>query len=421
MDAPEKLKFLTEDQVRSVRNQFGTPVYVMDEASLLRRAAEVMAFPNAFGITPRFAMKANPNRQVLSCLHGAGLHIDASSGYECHRAMRAGIPADCISLSSQQLPEDLRNLIELGIEFNATSLNQIRQYGRLFPGTSLGVRLNPGMGSGSTNRTNVGGPASSFGIWHEQIPEVQQELAAHSLSVKRVHTHIGSGSDPEVWTQVATMSLNLLKHFPDATTLNLGGGFKVARMATEKATDLQTVGTAVKASFEAFAAETGRHIKLEIEPGTYLVANAGAIVSTIQDVASTGASGYRFLKLDTGMTEVLRPSLYGAQHPLIMVTATPEKQPRPTQPTLVCGHCCESGDVLTPAPGDPEALAPRELPMAAIGDLLVIEGAGAYCAAMPAGNYNSFPLAAEVMRKSDGNMVLTRRRQSLDQMLANEQ
>jgi diaminopimelate decarboxylase len=155
-----------------------------------------------------------------------------------------------------------------------------------------------------------------------------------------------------------------------------------------------------------------------LEPGTYLVANAGAIVCTVIDVVDTGANGYNFIKTDTGMTEVIRPSMYGAQHPIIVVPATPEK--RGTRDCIVVGHCCESGDILTPEPGNPEGLQPRTLTEPKIGDLLVVGGAGAYCAGMSAKNYNSFPEAPEVLLTSQGEFRLLRERQTLDQIVANE-
>lgn len=419
MSAPETLRFLTPALARRIRAEFGTPVHVYDEATLTRNARQVLAFPNAFGLTARFAMKANPTAAVLKLFQSLGLHIDASTGFECRRAMRAGFPGPHISLSSQELPEDFADLVRLGVKVNATSLRQLERFGQALPGGRVGLRINPGLGSGSTNRTNVGGPGSSFGLWHESIPQAQAIAARHGLIIERLHTHIGSGSDPEVWKRVSEMSLNLVRQFPAVDTFNLGGGYKVGRMSHEKSTDLQDVGAPMKAAFERFAAETGRRLRLEIEPGTFLVALAGAVVSTVQDIVSTGAAGHTFLRLDTGMTEVLRPSLYGAQHPITVVPAT-ERGDTDTASYLVAGHCCESGDILTPAPGDPEGLQPRVLQRAEIGDIAVIDGTGAYCAGMPAKNYNSFPEAAEVLVAADGTPRLIRRRQTLDQMLANE-
>ena len=167
-----------------------------------------------------------------------------------------------------------------------------------------------------------------------------------------------------------------------------------------------------------FAAEGGPRLRLEIEPGTFLVGNAGAVVASVIDVVDTGKEGFSFIKTDTGMTEILRPSMYGAQHPLTVVPR--EDGDRPPREYLVVGHCCESGDVLTPAPGDPEALRVRPLAEARVGDAVVIGGAGAYCAGMSAKNYNSFPEAPEVLLDTDGGFHLMRRRQTLDQVIANE-
>ena len=412
-----ELQFLTREQAESVRKSFGTPVYVYDEASLRRNAEAVLGFPNAFGLTARYAMKANSNAAILQILDRLGLHIDASSGAEVERALRAGIDAAKISLSCQEFPSNLGELYEKGISINACSLNQLERFGELFPDRQVGLRINPGLGSGHSERTNTGGTSSSFGIWHENMDEVKALIEKFQLKIFRVHTHIGSGNDPDVWQRVAGLSLDLVRLFPDVTTLNLGGGFKVGLMSGEQTTDLQEIGAPVLEALEKMAEESEREIHLEIEPGHFLVGNAGCIVSTIQDIVSTGKAGYNFLKLDTGMTEILRPSLYGAQHPLAVF---PKNDTGRKISYIVVGHDCESGDLLTPAPGQPERLQPRELAGAAIGALCVIDGTGAYCAAMAAVNYNSFSRAPEVLLREDGSFALIRKRQTLDGVVEDE-
>jgi diaminopimelate decarboxylase len=156
-------------------------------------------------------------------------------------------------------------------------------------------------------------------------------------------------------------------------------------------------------------------LHLEVEPGTFLVANAGAVVSTCIDVVDTGARGYKFAKLDTGMIDVTRPALYGAQHP---ITVMADK--RQEANVVFVGPCCESGDILTPAPGDAEKLAPRPSLVPAIGDLVIVGGAGAYCAAMSTFNYNSYPQSPEVMLEPDGTFRLLRKRQDPEAVWANE-
>lgn len=409
--------FLDGATAGSIAASFGTPVYVYDSETLEANAQAALDFPNAYGLTVRYAMKAAPNRAILKQFCAAGLQIDASSGHEARRAMAAGFPAGAISLSSQELPEDFDQLHRQGVAINACSLHQLERFGAAFPGGEIGLRFNPGAGSGGNNRTNVGGPSSSFGIWHAWIDQVKEMVDRFGLKVVRIHTHIGSGSDPAVWQTIAGMSLDLVRQFESVHTLNLGGGYKVARMEDEVGTDLQACGAPVAEKFREFAAETGREIKLEIEPGTFLLANACSLLAKVQDRVSTGSEGYEFIKLDTGMTEILRPSLYGAQHPIRIV----QQEPRAGQRAyVVAGHCCESGDILTPAPGDPELLAPRLLPLTEIGDLCLIDGVGAYCSAMSTKHYNSYPEAAEVLLDGDRQPHLIRRREDPEALWANE-
>jgi diaminopimelate decarboxylase len=407
--------FLTAEQAAEVRDRFGTPCYVYDRRALETAARAALAFPAPFGFTLRYAMKANPSLGILSLFRGLGLHLDASSDFEVERALRAGFAPEQIQLTSQMPSRRLAEHVRRGVLFNACSLYQLEEFGRVAEGRTLSVRMNPGLGSGGTNRTNTGGPASSFGIWHDYLDRVIETAARYSLTIDRLHTHIGSGSDPEVWKRVTRMTLDLAARLPDVKTVNLGGGFKVGRMPDERTTDLADVGEHVCHELIGFEQRAGRGLRLEIEPGTYLVANAGAVVASCIDVVDTGPDGYRFAKLDTGMTEVTRPALYGAQHPIAVLADRDE-----TAEVVFVGPCCESGDILTPEPGDPEALGPRTVRRPAIGDLVVVGGAGAYCAAMSTANYNSYPQAPEAMLEADGTLRLLRRRQRPEQVWENE-
>ena len=416
--SPEPLRFLTEGQTLALQERFGTPLYVYDQETLEAQAQRALRLPAPFGLTVRYAMKACPSAGVLRVLTRAGLQVDASSGWEARRALAAGVPAGHILLTAQQLPDDLDELTAAGVRFNACSLDQLAAYGERFPGAEVAVRLNPGLGSGHSNRTNVGGPSSSFGIWHTHLEPLLEAARARGLRITLLHTHIGSGSDPGVWQHCARLTLNLARHLPDVTAVNLGGGYKIGRMSGESSTDLLRAAAPIVDELRRFADDSGRRLRLEIEPGTFLAGNAGAVVASVIDVVDTGKEGFSFIKTDTGMTEILRPSMYGAQHP---VTVVPRGGgDRPLREYLVVGHCCESGDVLTPAPEDPESLRVRTLVQARVGDAVVIGGAGAYCAAMSAKNYNSFPEAPEVLLGADGAFHLLRRRQTLAQMTENE-
>ncbi len=416
--ADSALGTLTTGQILTVQDQFGTPAFVYDQLTLERRAHDVLGFPNPFGLTVRYAMKACPNAAVIRVLTNAGLQIDASSAFEARRAIAAGVDPSHILLTAQELAPDFSTLVSQGVRFNACSLGQLRAFGEAFPGREVGVRFNPGLGSGHSRRTNVGGPSASFGIWHDHLERVIDLQRKYDIQITLLHSHIGSGSDPAVWQRCAGLTLAIVERFPSVTTVNLGGGYKVARVAGEEATDLTLAGAPVAAALEEFDRRCGRQLRLEIEPGTFLVANAGTIVSTVTDVVDTGKEGFSFIKVDAGMTEILRPSMYGAQHPIAVVPRI-EGDGRANE-YLVVGHCCESGDVLTPEPGNPERLLPRMLTVPNIGDALVIGSSGAYCSAMAAKNYNSFPEAPEILLDRDGIFHQIRKRQSLEQVLQNE-
>uniref|UniRef100_A0A7S0KX42 Diaminopimelate decarboxylase n=1 Tax=Asterionellopsis glacialis TaxID=33640 RepID=A0A7S0KX42_9STRA len=427
--------FLTSETAKAcIDAAGGTPLYAYSLDKLKESADDCLAFPNAYGLTVRYAMKASPNGSILKYFNSRGIHIDASSGFEVRRAISNGIPPENISLSTQELPADFAELVDMGIKVNACSISQLERFGEHFAGTGqkVGVRVNPGVGSGgfssSTSgfsKTNVGGPASSFGIWHELVEDgtVLSIVEKYGLVVERIHTHIGSGSDPVIWQKVATKSLSFCKIFPTVEALNLGGGYKVGRNPGEPTTDLQEIGGPVADAFRTFAEENGRELKLEIEPGTYLVAMSGALVSSVQDkVFTTGEDGHTFLKLDAGMTDVLRPSLYGAVHPITILPGSGLSADvgAESESVVVVGHCCESGDLMTPEAGEPESLAEKSFRKAEIGDIVIMDGSGAYCAGMSTKNYNSFPEAPEVLVDGNGVAHVIRVRQSLEQIYENE-
>jgi diaminopimelate decarboxylase len=415
----ERLRFLNRTQVLEIASRYGSPVFVYSENEIVQRTKNALNFPNEYGLTVRFAMKANPNRTILNILKREGILIDASSEFEVERALLAGFSPKDILLTGQQPPskEKLKEFVDKGVEFNACSLHQLELYGSLFPKANISIRINPGLGSGGTKKTDVGGTTSSFGIWHESIPEVKDILNKYNLTVKRVHTHIGSGSDPEVWKAVAHYTLEYAEIFSEATIVNLGGGYKVGRMSYEKTTDFQLIGAPVRAQFKEFFEKTGRKLHLEIEPGTSMIANCGSLISEIMDSVSTGSKGHNFLKLNSGMDSNTRPSLYGSEHPLIVVPKN-EKTHLSKKDYIVVGHCCESGDLFTQEfGGEPKS---RPLNSAEIGDFMVMEGVGAYCSSMSTKNYNSFPEIPEVMIRNNGEIVQIRKIQTMNQILENE-
>ena len=404
---------MTNLDLHAVTGQLeSTPAFVYDEAHIRQQTEQLLAMPHAFWLTVRYAMKANPIKAILRLMNEQGIHIDACSGHEAFRALAVGIPAEHIQITSQQWPVWLEELTAQWVKFCACSLGQLEKYGRLFPWSNMGIRLNPWIGSGQFSQVNVGWIESSFGIWHEYIDQVHEIAANYNLRITTLHTHIGSGTDPQVWQDVAGLSLEFARQFTDVTHVDLGGWLKVGRMSREKQADLQKIGEWIRSQFEQFYEETWRKLHIEIEPGTFLIANAGYLFSRVDDIVNTGNDGYTFMKLDCGMSELIRPAMYGAQHPIFVVNNTSE-----TSKYVVVGHSCESSDMFTV--DDERNLATRELPLCEIGDIVVIGGAGAYCSSMNTKHYNSFPSVAEYLW-SKNILTLIKRAESREAIWANE-
>jgi diaminopimelate decarboxylase len=259
-------------------------------------------------------------------------------------------------------------------------------------GQAIGLRVNPGIGSGHNNRLTTGGPAASFGLWHEYLPRALAFAHDNNVKLNRLHVHVGTGGDPAAWGGIMDAALAIAEQMPQVTSLDIGGGYKIAYGAEEKAVDMLALAAVFGQKLTAFAARTGRRLKLEIEPGRWLVAHAGCLITEIVDIVDTGKGGFTFLRTNTGMNDFLRATMYGAQHHMAVLNDSGQ-----SADYVVVGHNCETGDILTPAPHDPEGLAPRTLSRAQIGDLLLVFDAGAYCASMRARGYNAFPDAAEVL------------------------
>jgi len=410
---------------------FGTPVYVYDERHILERCRECVNMPNAFGLTVRYAMKANSNRTLLKLINGAGLHFDASSLNEALRAGFAGIPFDNIMLTTQEVyegaaGEKLRELLLRGLKYNICSLRQLYLIGEFAAETGVapGIRVHPGVGTGESATRNTGGDYSSFGVHLHDIGEVLSYAAQKGVKFRHIHEHIGSGGDSEIWRQNIDLELSIIgKYFPDAETVSFGGGLKVARMPDEHPADVESLGNYAKERIEDFYRATGRKLKMEIEPGTFIVANSGYAVTRVLDKKSTSRAN--FIITDGGMEINSRPLLYGSSHPIYIIKGD-GSQVKSSEfydsgsafDAVLVGKCCESGDCQT-LDKNGHTIA-RRMADAEPGDLVIIGGTGAYCSSMAPFNYNSHAQAPEVLFTPDGELKLIRKRQTLEQMLENE-
>lgn len=386
---------LSDNTLKQLADEHGTPLFAYDQAYLKDRADRLVKLKAKlpFGFTPRFAAKANMYPGVIELFDTAGLHFDAGSSYEAMELINLGVDGQNISLSSQQAAHNLPELLEAKVNYVATSLHQLELFAAVGgPGAKVGLRVNPGLGAGHNNRTTTGGANSSFGLWNAYLPQALQLASDKGVIINKLHVHIGSGADPLVWQATIETALELAEQMPSVEILNIGGGYKIHRFGDEQEADMEQIIDIFGDELIRFANDSGRQLHLEIEPGTWLAGHSAVLLASVQDVVDTGPDGHNFLRLDTGMNDFIRPSMYGAQHAIkILNEATTGRD------YVVVGHNCETGDILTPAPGDPEGIEARRLNEAAIGDLAVIYDVGAYCASFSAKGYNSYPDAKQIL------------------------
>ncbi len=384
-------KYFKKDKLIAIGKKSKLPTFIYSKQNLKDRAKllQSVKFENSFKV--RYAMKANSHPEIIKILDKQNIFFDASSIYEVDFLIdKCKINPEKISLSSQEPVENIGKRLNSKVFYNACSLLQLENFCKTSKNNNFGLRVNPGVGGGQNNRTTTGGVNSSFGLWHEYLPQALAAAKKYKKIISKLHIHIGSGADPKIWEKVMDEALKILVKMPTVTTLDIGGGYKIHRYGSEQETDIVEVLKIFKSKLSDFEKKTKRKISLEIEPGTFMVAHAGVLVAKIVDIVDTGKNGRIFLKINTGMNDILRPSLYGAQH-LIEVLNNVKDQEK----YVVVGHNCESGDILTTAKGDAETIEARILSKAKVGDYLAIYDTGAYCASMSAKKYNQFPDALE--------------------------
>ncbi len=384
--------------------EHGTPLYVYDLVRVQAQLEKLRAFD-----VVRYAQKANGCRPILELLAGQGASVDAVSAGELERALAAGFPPSRISYTSDVFTHEALDLVQKHrISSNLGSADMIEQLASRQPEARVTLRINPGFGAGHHKRVATGGATSKHGIWHGQLEEALTRCSQAGLVVGGLHVHLGSGAErTDLERSTAALEAALLLAPESVDTLSTGGGLPVPYEPGEAEFDVESFAEHWEEARARWQEELGRNLTLEVEPGRFLVAQAGVLLTEVRARKST--EGYRYLLVDAGFHTLLRPTLYGAYHRI----SAPGLEEAPTAPRVVAGPLCESADVLTQGPD--LVLTPQELPDVPVGGLLAIHDVGAYGAVM-ASNYNSMPLPAEVVVGKSGPR-LARPRQTTDELL----
>ena len=406
-----------------IAQQVGTPFFLYDGAILRQRMNEIARTAEGDRIHARYAMKANSARFVLDAAREAGLWIDAVSGNEVERAIRAGFSAGheppVVMFTADVFRDNaLQAVMQHGVLPNVGSPGMIRQLHEAGYSGPIALRINPGFGHGHVQACDTGGPSSKHGIWHEDIDATGELARQAGFPVVALHAHVGTG--PEIsefdrnMARLVGVFADLLQRFPETRSVNLGGGIPHPYRPTSQHYDLGGYRTLLLEASSTLSEAAGHAVAMEIEPGRYPVAGMAILVARVTDVKDTRTNekgeGHRFVMVDAGFNDLIRPAMYGSHHEISIVGAGAS---RPVEPLVVAGPLCESGDVFTR--DDQELLVPRALGRPDPGDLLVLHDAGAYGAAMSS-NYVLLGRAAQVAWE-DGRATLISRRESLDDIL----
>ena len=350
---------------------------------------------------------------MLKTLEKEGANVDAVSPGEVFMALTSGFTPERILFTGTSVRNDeLKFLVDSNVTINVDSQSQLERLLRIAAPKTLSVRINPEIGAGHHEHCITAGKQSKFGIYEEEAPIVYEKAKRAGVKKFGIHMHIGSGIlDVKPFLAALEKLLSTAKMVHEKIGVNfefidIGGGIGVPYKPEDKTLDLQVYSDKVLALFKNKLDQYGLGgPTFCVEPGRYLVADAGVLLTTVNTVKTTPYK--KFIGVDAGFNTLVRPTMYGAYHPLVIANklgATEEVK------YDVAGPICESGDLLA---------KDRRLPKVEEGDLLAVLNAGAYGFSMSS-QYNARPRAAEVL-VNEGKFKLVREREQLDDLMRGQQ
>lgn len=360
--------------------QYGqqSPCYVYDLAQVKRAAAAILTLPvdQVF-----YASKANGHADILRTLYAAGIGIECVSPGEVDFARSA-----IASLSDQRTlftpnfapKSEYAWASKQSFHLTLDNLYPLQHWPELFQQKRLMLRFDPGAGAGHHEHVKTGGDESKFGIRLDQAALAQELALAAGAQIMGVHAHAGSGILASGhWAELAKTLTGLLRHFPEADVVNLGGGLGVPVKLGDEPVDLSRVAESLRAVRTRFS-----DVHWWMEPGRFLVAECGVLLARVTQ--TKGKGDFSYIGIDAGMNSLIRPALYAAHHPIINLTRIDEPA---TETVHIVGPICESADKLA---------MNVKMPHCQEGDVLLIANAGAYGHVMSS-HYNRRAPASEIV------------------------
>ncbi|HEY8389020.1 MAG TPA: diaminopimelate decarboxylase [Parasegetibacter sp.] len=396
---------LTQEQLRSLANEFGTPLYVYHAEKIKEQYEKLKKGFEGSNTVFYYACKALTNINILKYVCSLGANVDCSSINEVKLARHAGFPPDRVLYTSNGIAfSEIVEAQELGVIINIDSISNLRKFGEKYGDSySVGIRLRPNIMAGGNLKISTGHDKSKFGIPVEQIDEVLALVKEHSLKIRNLHIHTGSDiKDVDVFLKGIEVLFQIVPLFPDLEAIDLGGGFKVPYKPGDSETDIELLAKKVKEDFDLHAETKGRNFQIWFEPGKFLVSGCGYLITSVNVIKET--PNVTFVGVDSGFNHLIRPMFYDAYHHI-------ENLSHPNGPVktyTVTGNICETDTFASD----------RNLPEVREGDFLVFYNAGAYGFEMSS-NFNSRFKPAEVL-VLNGKAHLIRRRDIFEDLLRNQ-
>ena len=365
-------------KLQALAHEHGS-AYVYDTATLQGQARALRALQSLDRV--HYALKANSNPEVLRVLAAEGMAFECVSRAEVEHVLAAvpGLKATEILFTPNFAPRaEYVWAVGAGVRLTLDNLHPLREWPEVFAGRDLFVRLDPGHGRGHHQHVRTAGTHSKFGVPLFELDELARLATAAGARIVGLHAHVGSGIfATDTWRDTAEQLAAAAVGLPDVRVLDIGGGLGVPDRADRAPVDL----AALDATLAVFKAEHPQ-FQLWMEPGRFLVAQAGVLVAEVTQLKGKGSMQY--VGLATGMNSLIRPALYGAWHEIVNLTRLAAAA---TERYTVVGPICESGDVL----GND-----RHLPPTFEGDVVLVATAGAYGRVMSS-HYNLRPPAVEIL------------------------
>ena len=385
--------------------RYHTPLFVYDGDLVLERYRELFKFIPDPGLKIFYAMKANYNPMLLTMLRDAGCGIDAVSPGEVELALRMGFAPERIMYTANNMTdEEFERVRRTNVTMNIGSLSRLRKIANAHKGMSLCLRFNPDVCDGDSVHTMTAGALTKFGILLSDVEEVKRLVKQGDLHVIGLHEHTGSGlqhAESVYRAMDNLMAIATKENFPELRFLDFGGGFKVPYRPDEARIDYVEMGRRIAEKFAAFRRAYGRDLAICFEPGKFLVAECGVLLTQVNTLKHNRER--LIAGCDSGFPQLIRPLLYGAYHEIENLSNPYGKK----QLYDVCGNICETGDRFAEQ---------RELPEIREYDILGIRNAGAYCYSM-GGIYNLRSMPGEVVIVNR-QVKFLRRRCSDQEMIA---